>query len=114
MNKRDLLAAIRDAAYMQANLEAKRNQLEEDNGHLENENAEIGQFTDDGTVISKNMLRLKSERDKLARTIAESQQDFLDLQAENERLRRMVEDAELRAKTDSKHVFKNTYKILVE
>ena len=69
MNKRDLDAAIRDGAYMQANLEAKQSYFSENNEHLTLENGELGQFTDDGTVIRKNMERLRDERDKLAKSM---------------------------------------------
>jgi hypothetical protein len=60
------------------------------------------------------MMKLKEERDKIAKAIADSQQDYQDLLAENERLRRMVEEAELRAKTDKNKAFTNTFKILIE
>ena len=100
MNKRDLDAAIRDGAYMQANLEAKQSYFSENNGHLESENGELGQFTDDGTVIRRNMERLRDERDKLAKSMKDSEQDYLDLVEENERLKRLVAEAELRVKTD--------------
>jgi chromosome segregation ATPase len=105
MNKSDLDKAIRDAAYMQANLEAKQSYFGENNEHLTNENGELGQFTDDGTVIRKNMERLKEERDKLAKSMQDSEQDYQDLLAENERLKRLVEEAEARAKTNKNHTF---------
>ena len=75
------------------------------------ENAELGQFTDDGTVIRKNMERLKEERDKLAKGMADSEQDYLDLVAENERLKKLVEEAEARAKTSKNKTFQKTFKI---
>lgn len=105
MNKSDLDKAIRDSAYMQANLEAKQSYFMENNEHLTNENGELGQFTDDGTVIRKNMERLKEERDKLAKSMQDSEQDYQDLLAENERLKRLVEEAEARAKTNKNKVF---------
>ena len=105
MNKKDLLAAIRDAAYMQANLEAKQSYYDENNEHLTGENAELGQSTDDGTVIRKNMERLRDERDKLKKSMDDSEQDYQDLLAENERLKKLVEDAELRAKTNKNRAF---------
>jgi hypothetical protein len=42
MNKSDLDKAIRDAAYMQANLEAKQSYFSENNEHLTKENGELG------------------------------------------------------------------------
>jgi chromosome segregation ATPase len=114
MNKRDLDAAIRDAAYLQANLEAKQAYYLENNEHLTNENAELGQFTDDGTVIRKNMERLKDERDKLAKAMADSEKDYNDLLAENERLRKLVEEAEARAKTNKNPAFLKSFKLQVE
>jgi hypothetical protein len=51
------------------------------------------------------MERLKDERDKLAKGMQDSEQDYQDLLAENERLKRMVEEAEARAKTDKNHNF---------
>ena len=114
MNKSDLDKAIRDAAYMQANLEAKQSYFGENNEHLTNENGELGQFTDDGTVIRKNMERLKEERDKLAKSMQDSEQDYQDLLAENERLKRLVEEAEARAKTNKNKNFQGTFKIQVE
>ena len=59
-------------------------------------------------------MRLKEERDKLAKVMNDSKQDYLDLLDENERLKKMVEEAELRAKTNKSHVFANTYKITAE
>lgn len=114
MNKRDLDAAIRDGAYLQANLEAKRDYYEENNDNLTEENAELGQFTDDGTVIRKNMERLREERDKLAKAMSDSEPDYLDLLDENERLKKLVEDAESRAKTNKNQSFVKTFKIQVE
>jgi chromosome segregation ATPase len=114
MNKRDLDAALRDAAYMQANLESKQEYYDENNEHLTNENGELGQFTDDGTVIRKNMERLQEERDKLAAAMAESDKDYQDLLAENEKLQQQVEEAELRAKTNPNKTFKKTFKIQTE
>ena len=114
MNKADLDKAIRDAAYMQANLEAKQSYFSENNEHLTNEDGELGQFTDDGTVIRKNMGRLKEERDKLAKSMQDSEQDYQDLLAENERLKRLVEEAEARAKTNKNKNFQKTFKIQVE
>jgi chromosome segregation ATPase len=105
MNKRDLDAAIRDAAYMQANLEEKQAYYEENNEHLTNENGELGQFTDDGTVIRKNMERLQEERDKLAAAMADADKDYQDLLAENEKLKQQVADAEERARTNPKKTF---------
>lgn len=111
MNKRDLDAAIRDSAYMQANLEAKQTYFSENNEHLTSENGELGQFTDDGTVIRRNMERLRDERDKLAKSMKDSEQDYLDLLAENERLLRLVAEAELRVKTNKNPNFLGTFKI---
>ena len=42
MNKRDLDAALRDAAYMQANLESKQSYYEESNEQLGEENGDLG------------------------------------------------------------------------
>lgn len=60
------------------------------------------------------MERLKEERDKLAKQKADADKDYEDLMAENERLRKLVEDAESRAKTNKKHIFENRFKIQVE
>ena len=46
------------------------------------------------------MERLRDERDKLAKSMKDSEQDYLDLVEENERLKRLVAEAELRVKTD--------------
>ena len=61
MNRKDLDNAIRDATYMQANLEARQAEFYKQNEFLTKENAELGQFGDDGVVIRKNMERLRSE-----------------------------------------------------
>jgi hypothetical protein len=59
------------------------------------------------------MLRLKSERDKLAKGLFDSQPNYMELLAENERLKSMVQEAEVRAKTDKNKAFTTTYKILL-
>lgn len=60
------------------------------------------------------MERLKEERDKLAQSMTDSEQDYQDLLAENERLKRLVEEAEEKAKTNKNPNFTNTFKIQVE
>ena len=57
------------------------------------------------------MERLKEERDKLAKSMQDSEQDYQDLLAENERLKRLVEEAEARAKTNKNQNFQGTFKI---
>ena len=57
------------------------------------------------------MERLKEERDKLAKSMQDSEQDYKDLLAENERLKRLVEEAEARAKTNKNQNFQGTFKI---
>lgn len=60
------------------------------------------------------MERLKEERDKLAASLADSEPDYQDLLAENERLKKLVEEAEARAKTQKNPNFTKTFKIQVE
>lgn len=86
MNREDLDNAIRDAAYMQANLEARQADFYKQNEFLEKENAELSQFSDDGVVIRRNMERLKSEVEDLREKKADTDKDYEELMAENERL----------------------------
>lgn len=58
--------AIRDAAYIHANLKAKESKLDAENKQLEGENKDLGQFTEDGKVIKANFDKTKAERDKIA------------------------------------------------
>ena len=95
-------------------MEEKQAYYDENNEHLTGENGELGQFTDDGTVIRKNMERLQEERDKLAAAMAESDKDYQDLLAENEKLKQQVEEAEERARTNPKKAFTKTFKIQSE
>ena len=43
-------------------------------------------FKTDAQTIRKNMERLKADRDRIKQKIDDSEQDYLDLMAENEKL----------------------------
>ena len=60
------------------------------------------------------MERLKEERDKLAEAMAESNKDYEDLLAENEKLTQMVAEAEENARNNPNKKFKNTFKVKIE
>lgn len=94
MNREDLDNAIRDAAYMQANLEARQADFYKQNEFLEKENAELSQFSDDGVVIRRNMERLKGEVEDLREKKADTDKDYEELMAENERLKEQIIIAE--------------------
>lgn len=94
MAKVDYEREIRDAAYLHANLEQREQMLNDENEKLESENAELSQFTEDGSVIRRNMERLKAETDKIAARIAETDDDYTELLDRNKELLRLVEEAE--------------------
>ena len=58
--------AIRDAAYIHANLKEKEGKLSSENSQLTGENKDLGQFTEDGKLIRANFDKTKAERDKIA------------------------------------------------
>lgn len=66
LNRNDLNKAIRDAAYIHANLKEKEAKLDAENKQLEGENKDLGQFTEDGKLIRANFEKTKAERDKIA------------------------------------------------
>ena len=94
MAKVDYEREIRDAAYLHANLEQREQMLNDENEKLESENAELSQFTEDGSVIRRNMERLNAETDKIAARIAETDDDYTELLDRNKELLRLVEEAE--------------------
>ena len=60
------------------------------------------------------MERLQADRNRLKQKIDDSEQDYLDLINENERLQREVAEAEARAKSDKNPRFKETLAIKKE
>lgn len=94
MARLDYEREIRDAAYLHANLEQSESELNDHNDKLEAENKELSQFTEDGSVIRRNMERLKDETEKIASRIAETDDDYAELLERNEELMRQVEEAE--------------------
>ena len=64
-NRKDYHREIRDAAYLQANLELRKKELEEKNKELIDENGDLGGFTTDGQIVKNNMVRVKREVDEL-------------------------------------------------
>jgi len=94
MAKIDYEREIRDAAYLHANLEQREQALNDENEKLIAENKELGQFTEDGSVIRRNLDRLKQETTKIADRIAETDDDLRELLERNEELLRLVEEAE--------------------
>ena len=94
MNRRDMDIHIRDAAYMQANLEARQADFYEKNEYLEGENKEIGVFREDGNVIRRNMDRLKDEVEGLRTKHKDAVSTQRELEIENERLKKLLKDLE--------------------
>lgn len=99
LNRNDLNQAIRDAAYIHANLKAKESKLDAENKQLEGENKDLGQFTEDGKVIKANFDKTKAERDKIAAQIADTDDDYKELLEENERLKAQIGEIEEKLKT---------------
>lgn len=60
-NRKDYLREIRDAAYLQANLEAREKELEEKNEELIEENGTISEFRSDGQIVRNNMNKIRDE-----------------------------------------------------
>jgi len=81
---------------------------------LAGENAELGQFSDDGVVIRRNMERLEGEVGKLRLRWDDATKDYDELLAENERLRALLADAEGRALNDKNPAFEKKFKIKVD
>merc|ERR1719263_1398770 len=71
-------------------------------------------FKTDAQTIRKNMERLQADRDRLKRKIDDSEQDYLDLVNENEKLQREVAEPESKAKTDKNPAFRETLAIKKE
>jgi len=94
MARLDYEREIRDAAYLHANLEQRESELNDENDKLKAENKELGQFTEDGSVIRRNMERLKDETEKIAARIAETDDDYAELLERNKELMLQVEEAE--------------------
>jgi predicted nuclease with TOPRIM domain len=97
MAKIDYEREIRDAAYLHANLEQREQHLNEENEKLIAENQELSQFTEDGSVIRRNMERLQQETSKIAERIAETDDDYQELMDRNAELIKLVEEAEAKA-----------------
>ena len=97
MAKIDYEREIRDAAYLHANLEQREQTLNDENEKLIAENSELSQFTEDGTVIRRNLDRLKQETSKIAERIAETDDDYQELLERNAELIKLVEEAEAKA-----------------
>jgi len=51
---------------------------------MEGENKDLRNFDTDGAVVRDNMAKLQAERDSLAKQMADSEADLLELQEENE------------------------------
>ena len=86
-NRADYHREIRDAAYLQANLEMRQKELEGSNEELKGENADLSGFTTDGQIVRNNMNKIKAEVDMLKSQIAETDPDYAQLLEEQERLK---------------------------
>lgn len=76
MNNKDLERAIRDGAYMMANLQQRERDLKSNNLEMSKENEELRTFGEDGRVIRENMIRLKKERDDRQQQLDETLDDL--------------------------------------
>lgn len=104
-NRDDYHREIRDAAYLQANLEQRQRELEASNDELRNENADLSGFTTDGEIVRNNMNKVKAEVELLKSQIAETDPDYAQLLEEQERLRKELALAEERAKNNKNQKF---------
>lgn len=57
-NRKDAHREIRDAAYLQANLELREKELSEKNEELIGENADLGGFATDGEIVKNNLKKV--------------------------------------------------------
>ena len=57
-NRKDYHREIRDAAYLQANLELREKELSEKNEELIGENGDLGGFTNDGEIVKNNLKKV--------------------------------------------------------
>jgi hypothetical protein len=94
LTKADFERQIRDAAYLHANLGQRTTSLTTENTRLGSENKELHQFGQDGSVIRTNMERLKAETDKIKSRIADTDEDYRELQEKNAELQKQVAAAE--------------------
>ena len=99
---------IREAAYLQANLELKKKEFEEKNEELIAENKDLNGFTTDGQIVRNNMNKIQDEVDKLKSQIAETTPDYQQLLEERDRLIKEIEIAEQRAMNSKNAKFINT------
>ena len=104
-NRDDYHREIRDAAYLQANLEMRQKELEASNEELKNENADLSGFTTDGEIVRNNMNKVRAEVDLLRSQIAETDPDYAQLLEEQERLKKELALAEERAKNNKNQKF---------
>ena len=79
---------------MHANLEQQQATLTSENARLGSENKELHQFGQDGSVIRKNMERLKAETEKIKSRITDTDEDYRELMEKNAALTKQVEEAE--------------------
>ena len=86
--KIDMLRDIRDGAYLQANLELKKKELEDKNAELIPENRDLSGFTTDGEIVKNNLRKIRGECDALKNSIGETDDDYAQLLEENEKLSR--------------------------
>ena len=85
-----MLREIRDGAYLQSNLELKKKELEDKNDELKGENGDLGGFTKDGQIVQNNLKNIRAEVDNLKSQIGETDDDYAQLLAENEKLKKEV------------------------
>ena len=71
-------------------------------------------FKTDAQTIRKNMERLQVDRNRLRQKIDDSEQDYLDLINENEKLQSQVAESESKARTNKNPVFTETLAIKKE
>lgn len=90
LNKQELLRDIRDASYLHANLQARKNQLEQRNKELKSENVSMDSLTTDQRVVYKNKSQADAACGALRQDIQETDMDYEALLEENRRLKAEV------------------------
>jgi hypothetical protein len=71
-----MLREIRDSAYLQANLELKKKELEDKNAELLPENRDLSGFTTDGQIVKNNLRKIRAECEALKDQIGETDDDY--------------------------------------
>lgn len=110
-----LREGIRKGKLTIQELEDRRDQLEEQNKRLTQENKELGIFSEDGKIVRNNHKNLEEQVQDLKDSIADTEEDYTELLAENERLKKELELAEQkRAQLGKNPKYDNLLKIKKE